>query len=355
MLPSGIVLTSASSYLKCEANRQGRALPVYSRRLVIAEPGAIRIETVPLPPLENDEVLIRTTKTLISPGTERALLLNLPGLNVQYPKEIGYSHVGVITEIASDVTRLQVGDRVASRSRHASHVIALAELCHKLDASLTDEHAAFFQLLAIALQAVRKTRLEVGEATAVLGAGLVGLLALQVARVAGALPTIAIDMNEGRLKRARQLGADHTTIAEQAIETIKESDDLAEGIPVVIEATGNPAALETACQIASSGARIALLGSSRGATESFDFYKNAHKRGLTLIGAHISATYRNASAPGWWTQNEEQRTALRLIEHGRVEVEPLLTHRFKSSEIQAAYDLLALWNLDTLGIIIDWT
>ena len=330
-------------------------MPVYSQRVVVAEPGVVRIERIPLPPLEHDEVLIQSTKTLISPGTERALLLNLPGLNVQYPKEVGYSHVGVITKVGSDVMRLQVGDRVASRSRHASHVIAKAEQCHKLGANLADEHAAFFQLLAISVQAVRKTRLEVGEATAVLGAGLVGLLALQVARVAGALTTIAIDMNEGRLKRASQLGADHTAIVGQAIETIREADDLAEGIPVVIEATGNPAALETACQIASFGGRIALLGSSRGATESFDFYKNVHKRGLTLIGAHISATYRSASVPGWWTQYEEQRTALRLLEHGRVEVEPLLTHSFKSSDSQAAYDLLALWNLDTLGIIIDWT
>lgn len=308
-----------------------------------------------MPALAADEVLIRATKTLISPGTERALLLNLPGLAVQYPKTTGYSHVGEVVAVGGAVDGLTIGDRVASRSRHASHVIAKEENCHKLDDDIDDEEATFFQLLAISLQAVRKTRLEVGEGAAVIGAGLVGLLALQVCRAAGALPVIAVDSDRGRLKRAERLGADATIHADQTAEFLQTSSVLSKGVPVVIEATGNPAALETACQIASFGGRLALLGSSRGATESFDFYKQVHKRGLTLIGAHISTTYRLAAAPGWWTQHEEQRTALRLIQNRRVAVQPLITHRYSFQDIQAAYELLANWNPDAIGIVIDWT
>lgn len=322
---------------------------------VVAEPRVIRWQSSALPPLAADEVLIRTTRTLISPGTERAILLKLPGLAVEYPKALGYSHVGEVIQVGAAAHRLKIGDRVASRSRHASHVIAKAERCHKLGADIEDERATFFQLLAIALQAVRKTRLELGEAAAVIGAGLVGLLALQVCRAAGALPTIAIDTDRGRLGRAERLGADSAVLADPAGETFLTAAALSPGAPVVIEATGNPAALETACQIAAFGGRVALLGSSRGATESFDFYKRVHKRGLTLIGAHISTADRAASAPGWWTLPEEQRTALRLIEHERVAVEPLITHRFKSRNIEAAYDLLAAWKPEAIGIIIDWT
>ena len=313
------------------------------------------MEAVPLPPLKADEVLIRTTKTLISPGTERALLLNLPGLDVQYPKEVGYSHVGEVIQVGDAVDGLTAGDRVASKSRHASHIIAKAETCHKLDGSVADEQATFFQLLATSLQAVRKTRPEVGEAAAVLGAGLVGLLALQVCRVAGALPIIAIDTDAGRLSRAKRLGVDHTLLADQAVETVLGSETFSDGVPIVIEATGNPTALETACQIAAFGGRVVLLGSSRGASESFDFYRRVHKRGLTLIGAHISTGNRLASAPGWWTLHAEQRTALRLIQSKRVAIEPLITHRFRFDEFAAAYDLLAAWNLEAIGIIIDWT
>ena len=213
-------------------------MPLYSTCAILPEPGTVRMESFELPRLAHDEVLVKTTKTLISPGTERALFLRLPGLEVQYPKEVGYCHVGKIIGIGDDVRGLKVGDRVASKSRHASHVIAKASQCHKIEDSLDDESATFFQLLATALQGVRKTRLEVGEATAIVGAGLVGLLALQVARAVGALPIAVIDAHEGRLKLARQLGADHCLLAKNAVTKLLDMDGLADGLPVVIEATG---------------------------------------------------------------------------------------------------------------------
>ena len=323
-----------------------------SYRAVLPERGTLRLESFLAPPPGPDEVLVQTTKTLISPGTERALLLNLPGLNVQYPKAVGYSHVGKIIQIGKEVKALKVGDQVASKSRHASRVIVKAALCHKLGADLDDEQAAFFQLLATSLQAVRKTRLEIGEAAAVIGSGLIGLFALQVARIAGAMPTIAIDAHPGRLALAKQLGADRIYLAEDALEKIS---GYARRLPVVIEATGNPAALESACQITASGGRIALLGSSRGSAQSFDFYANVHKKGITLIGAHIHTGNRAASAPGWWTLSAEQQLALKLLRQKRVAVEPLITHRFASHQLEAAYDLLAQWDLDAIGMVIDWT
>ncbi len=326
-----------------------------TQRALVMQPGAIRLEPDELPPPAPDEVVLRTTKTLISPGTERAIMLNLPGLAVQYPKSVGYSHVGEIVQVGAEVRSLKVGDRVASKSRHASHALVKEALCHQLMPGLDDEHATFFQLLATSLQAVRKTRLELGEAVAVLGAGLVGQLALQVARLAGAMPAVAIDNHQGRLHLAYELGADHIVADADAAKDTTATSALAEGFQVVVEATGNPAALMTACDIAAFGGRIALLGSSRGATESFDFYKRVHKKGITLIGAHIDTAARLASAPGWWTLHDEQHTALKLLQNGRVTVAPLISHRFNWGEIAAAYDLLAEWNLDALGIMIDWS
>ena len=323
-----------------------------TQRASVIQPGIIRLESDELPSPAPDEVLVRTTKTLISPGTERAIMLNLPGLAVQYPKSVGYSHVGEIVQVGADVRSLKIGDRVASKSRHASHALVKEALCHQLRPDLNDEHATFFQLLATSLQAVRKTRLELGEAVAVLGAGLVGQLALQVARVGGAMPAVAIDNHQSRLELAQELGADDIVSAENAA---KDAIALAERFQVVVEATGNPAALMTACDITAFGGRIALLGSSRGATESFDFYKRVHKKGITLIGAHIDTAARLSSAPGWWTLRDEQHTALKLLQNGRVTVAPLISHRFHWGEIGAAYDLLAEWNLDALGIILDWS
>lgn len=330
-------------------------MPALSNHILFDADGGVRLATLKLPPLARDEVLIATSKTLISPGTERAMLLRLPGLTLKYPAKAGYSHVGRIVELGEDVKSLKPGDHVASRSHHASCVIAKAADCHLLPDSLSDEQATFFQLLAIALQAFRKTRLEIGEGCAVLGVGLVGHLALQVARIAGALPTVAVDRDDGRLRRAACLGANYCLLADEAAERIRRIQDLEAGAPVVIEATGNPAALESACQIAALGGRIALLGSTRGSAESFDFYRLVHKRGIKLIGAHISTTYRAAAAPGWWTQHDEQRTALRLLAANRVDVSQLITHRFDSADAPDAYNLLSRWETDAIGMIIDWT
>ncbi len=325
-----------------------------TQHVLVTQPGVVRLTPGLLPAPAPDEVLVRTSKTLISPGTERAILLNLPGLALQYPKLVGYSHVGEIVQVGAGVRSLKIGDRVASKSRHASHVLVKEALCHLLAPDLDDERATFFQLLATSLQAVRKTRLEVGEAAAALGAGLVGQLTLQVARVAGAMPVVAIDNHRARLALARELGADHIVLDLNKEKDSSVAAALAEGFPVVVEATGNPAALMSACDIAAFGGRIALLGSSRGLSESFDFYKRVHKKGITLIGAHIDTAARLSSAPGWWTLRAEQQTALKLLQSGRVNVAPLISHRFHPSEIAAAYDLLAQWNLDAIGIMIDW-
>lgn len=319
-------------------------------RAILPEPGKVVLEAFEVPEPDHNEVVIRTTKTLISPGTERALLLNLPGLNVKYPKAVGYSHVGVIIEVGQNVRQFNVGDRVASKSRHASHVIANADVCHKLSDDLMDEPATFFQLLTTSLQAVRKTRLEVGESAAIVGVGLIGLFAVQVARVMGALPIFAIDVHESRLAIAKKIGADHIFTSDTSIEGLTKLG----GFPVVIEATGNPMVLDTACQITAIGGRISLLGSSRGKADAFDFYTNVHKKGITLIGAHIHTGNRLASAPGWWTLYDEQQTALKLLQHKRVIVEPLITHRFTSEQIADAYALLADWNMDAMGMIVDW-
>lgn len=323
-----------------------------AQRAFVTQPGVIRLERENLPQPAMDEVMVRATKTLVSPGTERAIMLNLPGLVLQYPKSVGYSHVGEIVQVGAEVRGLKVGDRVASKSRHASHVLVKESLCHRLADDLDDDLATFFQLLVTSLQAVRKTRLELGEATAVLGAGLVGQLALQVARLAGAMPVVAIDKHQGRLKLAQVLGADQIV---SAVPSAQDTVAHAQGFPVVVEATGNPAALATACDIAAFGGRIALLGSSRGATQSFDFYKRVHKQGITLIGAHIDTAARLSSAPGWWTLRDEQRLALELLRSERVRVAPLISHRFHCREIAAAYALLAEWDLEALGMIIDWT
>ena len=132
------------------------------------------------------QVLLRALNTLISPGTERAFFLKLSNTNPDFPFSPGYSFVGEVIAAGDEVASLQAGDRVVCRAAHQSHALVAAVDCLRVPAQVADEEAAFFALLAIAMQGVRKARIELGESVAVLGAGIVGILAMRLAQLSGA-------------------------------------------------------------------------------------------------------------------------------------------------------------------------
>ena len=115
------------------------------------------------------------------------------------------------------VDALQVGDRVVCPAAHASHAVVDAAVCLPAPADLPDEEAAFFNLLAIAMQGVRKARIELGESVAVLGAGVIGILAMRLAQLSGGLPVIGIDLDEKRLALAKRIGVDEVILSSDNI------------------------------------------------------------------------------------------------------------------------------------------
>ncbi len=265
-----------------------------NHRVLYADRGVVALESCPLPVPAAGQLLIRTTASLISPGTERAWFLGLANTPATYPQTAGYSNVGQVVQVGAGVTGWQVGDRAASAAHHAAYVAVNAAECVPVPAGLADEEAAFFNLASIALQGVRKARVELGEPVVVIGGGLIGLMAVQLARLSGALPAMVVDKNPGRLEFAELIGAD------------------------------------------------AVL------------YRDVHKKGLVLLGAHNNARPRVDSAPGWWTQRDDQRTALALLAARRLAVQPLITHRFAWRAAATAYDLLKQWDLNALGMVLNW-
>ena len=175
-----------------------------NQQVVFAGPGIARLEPIELPPLSEGQVLVRTRATLISPGTERAFFLGMPNTTQEYPQRTGYSNIGEIAALGPGVKDYPLGMRVASASHHAQYAVVDAAKCLAIPRTLAgdtldDDIAVFFNLAAIALQGVRKATIELGESVVVIGAGLIGLLALQLARASGALPAIAVDLDERRL------------------------------------------------------------------------------------------------------------------------------------------------------------
>lgn len=327
------------------------------KRVVWPERAKVDIEEFEIPSLNDDEVLVESECTLISPGTERAFLLGLPNTRGGFPARPGYSNIGRVIAVGKAVTNCPIGERVASTGGHTSHFVTEPNRLIQMDAAdVPAEEAVFFNLGAIALQGVRKARIELGETTLVLGQGLVGLLALQLARVSGAVPAIAADLTDSRLNVSKSIGADCTLNPEDAdfaeqLAAVTNGD----GPAVVIEATGHPDAISTALDVAGWGARVIILASTRGETPNVNFYRDVHKKGLMLYGAHNSIRPRHETSPHFWTLADDSRLLLSLIAQKRFSVAPLITHRVRGEEAPKAYQLLMAWNPELLGVVLQWS
>ena len=328
-----------------------------NHKVVFSAPGVAHLESTQLPAPEAGQVLVRSHVTLISPGTERAFFLGLPNTTQDYPQFTGYSNIGEIAACGPSVADYPLGMRVASASHHAQYAVVDAAECLPLpeDNATSDQALVFFNLTSIALQGVRKARIELGESVVVIGAGLIGLLAIQLAKLSGAVPVVAVDIDTRRLEFARTVGADATVRADENTTRHVAALCDSEGAATVIEATGNPEAILTAFSLTRKHGRVVLLGSTRGETEQVNFYRDVHKKGITLIGAHNIARPQVESSPGWWTQQDDQRVALKLLAQGRLSVIPLITHSFAWQDAARAYDLLKIPRPDALGIILNWS
>ena len=327
-----------------------------AQRVVWPSRAKVDVETFELPPIGDDEVIVATECTLISPGTERAFLLGLPNAQGRYPSRPGYSNIGTVIEVGKAVTNCQVGERVASTQGHTSHFVTSPNRLLKVSSpDVPPEEAVFFNLGAIALQGVRKTHIELGEAALVLGQGLIGLLAMQLSKLSGAFPVIAADLTDSRLEISKSMGADHTLNPEDADFSTQLNDITKDDGPaVVIEATGHPDAISTALDVAGWGARVVLLASTRGETPKVNFYRDVHKKGLILYGAHNSIRPRQESSPNFWTLEDDSLLLLTLIAQKRFNVTPLISHRVPGEDAPKAYQLLMEWNPDLLGVVLQW-
>ncbi len=280
--------------------------------------------------------------------------MGLENTSRAYPMGAGYSTVGEIVECGRATTGWQVGERVAVPIPHQRIAAVRPAQCHRVPAVLASEEATFFHMAAIALQGIRKARIELGEGVAVLGAGIIGLLAMQWARLNGAVPVLTLDVHDARLPLAHRLGADDALLMKgNFLDRIRQhcSDNKPQ---IVVDATGHPDAVTTAFAIIRPQGRLVLLGSTRGNTPDVNFYRDVHKAGLTLIGAHNSIRPQVEDAPGYWTLASDHELALRCLATQRLQVKPLITHRYAWEDAPAAYAELRRTNPHTLGLVLEW-
>jgi NADPH:quinone reductase-like Zn-dependent oxidoreductase len=183
--------------------------------IVFTAPNVAEVIDKPMPAPGPGQILVRTARTCISSGTERANLVGDPmvGIDVKdgapavFPRQAGYSATGIVVSVGEGVSSVKPGDRVAaSWTKHAAFNALPESRVYRLPDGLSLEEAAWTHIATFPMAALRKCRLEFGEGVLVMGQGVLGQLAVRLARVAGATPVIAadpVDAGTGRRLRLR--------------------------------------------------------------------------------------------------------------------------------------------------------
>jgi predicted dehydrogenase/threonine dehydrogenase-like Zn-dependent dehydrogenase len=357
--------------------------------------GSTEIAEIPCPTVQPGQVLIRSTRTLVSAGTERMLVefgkagwidkarqqpdkvhmvidkLKTDGLmptieavfsKLDQPLPLGYCNVGVVIDIGSGVSGFSVGDRVISNGKHAEIVSIPVNLCAKVPDDVPDDEAAFTVIGAIGLEGIRLVKPTLGENIVVTGLGLIGLATAQLLRAHGCR-VLGIDFDKNRLKLARQTGVDVVEL-EQGADPVAAAQRFSRGYGVdaviITASTKSSEPVHQAARMCRKRGRIVLVGVTGLELSRADFYEKE----LTF---QVSCSYGpgrydpNYEEKGYdypigfvrWTEQRNFEAVLDMMGDGRINVKPLISHRYSISEAEKAYELVG-GSEPSLGILLEY-
>ncbi len=365
---------------------------------VIRDKRGIRVEEVPEPTIRTAGILVRGAASLISAGTERSAIRNATGgylaLAMEHPDlvreaidharrdgllktyhavqarrltagPLGYSAAGIVVEVAAELDEFRVGDRVACAgagyANHAEYLFVPRNLAVKVPGSVGLEVAAFTTVGAVAMHGLRLSRPELGARIAVVGLGLVGQLVVQLARASGCY-VIGFDPDRRKVECALDLGMEAGS-AEDGPGAIAGAARFSRGYGVdaviIAAATASNEPIALAGEIARARANVVVIGSV-GMTIPRELY---YRKELSL---RVSMSY----GPGRydplyeeqgtdyprayvrWTERRNMEAFVELLAAKRIDVAPLITHRFAAAEAERAYRVLEDPDEAPLGIVL---
>lgn len=333
------------------------------KQIVFTEPNMAKLLDVDaVDELSPNAVMVETVVSTISCGTERANITGDPNVNgmgapeVKFPRTSGYNSAGIVVKKGANVTSVDVGDRVVVFwGKHTNYNIVGEHQVVKIeDDTISYETAAMSFISSFPMAAIRKTRLEMGESAIVMGLGILGMIAVKLLRVAGAVPVIAADPNPARREIALKNGADYAfdPLAENFAEEVKKVTD--GGVNVAIEVTGVGAGLNEALDCMKKFGRVALLGCTRNSDFTIDWYRKVHAPGITIVGAHTMARPNKESHPGWFTHQDDIKAVLKLCSGGRMQLENLVEETHSPKDCEAVYNRLVNDKNFPVVVQFDW-
>lgn len=355
--------------------------------------GETHLVEAPAPQPRPGSLLIDTTVSLISTGTERMLVdfgkssliakarsqpekvrqvldkVATDGLattidavrsKLGQPIPLGYCNVGVVRDSGNE--KFRAGDRVVSNGPHADVVSVPSNLCARIPSSVSDEAASFTVVASIGLQGLRLAQPTLGESFVVVGVGLIGLLTVQMLRAQGCR-VLAIDFDASKLELARGFGAEicnpgageNPVAAGMAFSRGRGVDGV-----IVTASTKSSDPIAHAARMCRKRGRIVLVGVTGLELNRADFYEKE-------LSFQVSCSYgpgrydRSYEEEGHdypigfvrWTEQRNFEAVLDLLASGALDVAPLISHRVPFDEAPSAYQLLST-DKAALGILLTY-
>lgn len=306
-----------------------------------------------------DQVLIETEYSVVSAGTELAILTGKESW-APLPFTPGYGSVGRVVRTGANVTDVKVGQRIFTYGAHSQYA-ATDIMRIPVDATVDPAKATFARIAAVSITALRVADVALGDTVAVFGLGLVGNLAAQLFTLAGC-EVIGIDLSAKRREQALQCGIAHVLAPGAELESQVAAITGGRGCRSVVEATGVPAVAATAGALAGKQGEVILLGSPRQefVTDLTAFLNRTHLWGsgcVTVKGAHEwrYPVAEDRNGYGRFSMEGNVRAILRLIGQKKLQLDPLITHVVSPKACQEVYDGLKNQKDVYTGVVFDWS
>ncbi|MDP8170029.1 bi-domain-containing oxidoreductase [Pasteurella skyensis] len=341
--------------------------------------GKTELAELPAPKVKSGQVLIKTTRSLVSLGTERMLVefgkasliqkarqqpdkvkmvldkIQAEGLmptleavfnKLEQPLPLGYCNVGEVVAVGSGVADFKIGDRVASNGQHAEFVSVPQNLVAHIPDNITDEEASFTVIGSIGLQGIRLIQPTMGETIVVIGLGLIGLLTAEML-IANGCKVIGYDLDDAKVEIAKSKGviAFNPLKGNDPVKFVQsETNNIgADGVVITASAKTNDIISQSA-QMSRKRGRIVLVGVIGLDISRADFYEKE-------LSFQVSCSY----GPGRydddyefkgidyplpfvrWTEKRNFETVLQLISTGKLKVKELISEVVPLEEYDKIY------------------
>jgi threonine dehydrogenase-like Zn-dependent dehydrogenase len=332
-------------------------------RLMFRSDRSVELDPFEIPSAGPRQLLIRVHRSQVSAGSEMNFFRLNPADGPLVKAALGYMTVGTVIEVGGGVLGFAIGDRVLTNGYHQSHWLVDLDAgpdvhvglnyIQKLDPAVSSDEAGFMILGDVALHGLRRATPQIDESVVVYGCGIVGQLTIQLARIAGCYPIIAIDLLESRLEKARLSGATHTIDA-STVDPVVAVKSLTGGAGAEIVFHCAPVAgiLQTAMEMAAKRGKIILTGSAPGIAE-IGLQVELLRRELSIIGVY-EVDMDQPSVYWPWSRSRNRRACLRLLQSGELRMDHLISHVVPYTEAESMFRSMLDGSANWMGVVFDW-